>query len=95
MMTRRGKQFCDALLPDWPSRSPDLSPLDYWAWNRIKTGLHKIEGGWPKTEQRMEEAIFEVVESISQLELNRAILSFENKIDSCLEAEGGHFEYRR
>ena len=43
----------------------------------------------------MEEAIFEVVESIFQLELNRAILSFENKIDSCLEAEGGHFEYRR
>ena len=65
------------------------------AWNIIKTGLHKIEGGWPKTEQRMEEAIFEVVESIFQLELNRAILSFENKIDSCLEAEGGHFEYRR
>ena len=43
----------------------------------------------------MEEAIFKVVESIFQLELNRAILSFENKIDSCLEAGSGHFEYRR
>ena len=59
-----------------------------------KTGLHKIKGGWSKTEQRMEEAIFEVVDSIFQLELNRAILSFENKIDSCLEAEGGQLEYR-
>ena len=40
------------------------------ACNLIKTGLHKIEGGWPKTEQRMVEAIFEVVENISQLEKN-------------------------
>ena len=94
MMSRRGRQMCEATLPDWPSRSPDLSPLDYWAWDRIKTGLHKAEGGWPKTEQRMRAAILEVVETISQTELNKAILSFKNKIESCYAAEGGHFEYK-
>ena len=95
MMSKRGRQFCDAMLPDRPSRSPDLSPLDYWAWNRIKTALLKVEGGLPKTIQRMEAEILNVVQTISQTEINNAILSFENKIDSCLEAEGGHFEYKR
>ena len=93
LCSRRGRNLFDTVLPDWPSRSPDISPLDYWCWSRIKNGMMKSEAGWPKSVAQMERAILFQVESMTQVEINGAIDGFVNRLEMCRQAHGDVFEY--
>ena len=73
LSSRRERELYDAILPDWPSRRPDLTPLDFWCWARIKSIIFKRRSGWSKTEAAIERAIVEAVNSIPQAEIDRTV----------------------
>ena len=92
-MGNRCRVKCNAILPDWSPRSPELNVLDYYFWNRVKSGLNDLDGGWPQNALDMERGIRTVVDGISQLEINNSILHFNTRLELCFDAGGKHFEY--
>ena len=84
----------DAKLPEWPSRSPDLSPCDFWLWNRLKTDIQNRKEGWPKDIPTMKLAIQAAAASIPQNDINNAILHFEKRVKRCKAEHGNTFEHK-
>ena len=80
-------------IPEWTPRSPDLNPLDYFFWGYLKQCLNKLDGGWPRSEETMKEAIELICEEMPQDMINNAILDFPKRCKNCLDRSGGHFEH--
>ena len=53
-------------------RSPDMSVLDYWFWNRLKVGIREEFEVKPASTEEIKKAIIEVVKCIEQAEIYRA-----------------------
>ena len=75
----------------WPPRSPDLNPLDFFFWSHLKglvyrTPVHSREELWNR--------ILAEAHSITQNPdfLNATNASFRRRIDLCIEANNAHFE---
>lgn len=74
----------------WPSRSPDLTPLDFYLFGYLKTKiftnrLHSIE--------ELQEAIINEVNNINEEGLHRIFSNVKKRVNLCLDANGGHFEH--
>ena len=77
----RGSEIC------WPSRSPDLSPCDFYLWGKLKGQVYSNS---PET---LEANIANAIAAITpEAELQRVFLSLIRRAEICLEASGGHFE---
>lgn len=74
----------------WPARSPDLTPLDFYIFGRIKNNIFKNR---PHTLEELEEAIRHELESITPDELERVFECMKRRVNLCLQNEGGHFEH--
>ena len=77
---------------DWPPNSPDLNPLDYHVWGAM---LEKYKVYTPKPTNKAElKTVLEAIwEDLPQDALNQAVLAFRKRLQACIRAEGGHFEY--
>jgi hypothetical protein len=74
---------------EWPPRSPDLSPADFWLWGYLKSRVYLKA---PTTLEDLKEAIkFEIL-SIKSDQLCSAVAAFPIRIGAVLQAKGGHFE---
>ena len=75
----------------WPPNSPDLNPLDFHVWGAM---LHKYQEYLPKPKNKDE--LKSVLESIwgelPQQSIDKAILSFKDRVQACIASYGGHFE---
>jgi len=81
----RGSEF------PWPSRSPDLNPLDFSIWSQMKASVYK------ETANSREELLQKIQEAANEIKNRRDMLfktrrSFRKRIEKCIEVEGGHFE---
>ena len=74
---------------NWPPRSPDLSPLDFYLWGNVK---HKVMQQSPSSLAELKERVKEVIAAIEEDELQRVIAEFMNRVSRCKEAGGGLFE---
>lgn len=74
----------------YPPRSPDLTCMDYYLWGRIKNMVYTEK---PTTRHDMMDRIRNAVQIISGDEILRAVVSFENRIEKCIENEGRIFEH--
>ena len=83
----------EAILGIWPPHSPDMNPCDYWLWNRIKCAIKEEYEIWPNTAELMKEAIINIVDQISQEEIDRAIDNFPKRVKKLYEAQGNIFEH--
>jgi hypothetical protein len=75
----------------WPPNSPDLNPVDYKVWSALQQKVYNhnipdvnclrryITEEWGKMDQRMFDA---------------AIKQWRNRLHACVNARGGHFEYK-
>ncbi|GBM84562.1 hypothetical protein AVEN_33839-1 [Araneus ventricosus] len=77
---------------EWPPRSPDLNPLDFFLWGYIKQRLYATP---PSTLQELRNRITDAYASMS-----RAMLyNVQQEVQSCVQmyifAEGHHFEHDR
>lgn len=75
---------------EWPPRSPDLTPLDFYLWGHLKTVVYRTQ---PKTLEDLQNRILDAVHVISREHLQNVRSEFSDRIGHCQVAEGRHFEH--
>ena len=87
----RGK-FGEAIISrngpfNWPPRSCDLTPLDYFLWGYVKS---KVYANNPSTIQELETNIRATIAAIPLEMLHRVIENWTERIEACKKSRGGH-----
>lgn len=75
---------------EWPPRSPDLSPLDYFLWGHLKSVAYKTK---PQSLEELENRIRIAVQEISQHAIQNSLRAFVDRLGYCQAAEGLQFEH--
>lgn len=75
---------------EWPARSPDLTPLDFFLWGYLKQLVYRFRPFANIDE--LEQRIRECVGSISKEMIVNAVKRVSKKTEKCLERNGGHTE---
>lgn len=73
----------------WPPRSPDLNPCDYFLWGYLKSKVYKP---LPKTLDDLKENITREIQKISTSILESTFLNFTKRCHLLIERNGGHIE---
>lgn len=76
---------------NWPARSPDLTPLDYYLWGHMK---QKVYASVSNTREELMQKIESAAEEIraEHRVLQRSTENVTLRAQACLQAHGGHFE---
>lgn len=74
----------------WPPRSPDLTPLDFSLWGYVKDLVYATP---PTTAENMCMRIVRVFREIPEQMMRNIQASYENRLRSCLNQNGQHFEH--
>jgi hypothetical protein len=75
---------------DWPPRSPDLTPLDFFLWGFLKS---KVYINNPKTLDQLKSNINAEIGKISAETLQKVAKNMETRVLLCEENAGKHFEH--
>lgn len=75
---------------EWPARSPDLTPLDFFLWGYLKS---KVYATAPDSMDVLKQRITEECRAISADTFERVRQEFINRIHYCQEVDGAHFEH--
>ena len=75
----------------WPARSPDLTPLDFFLWGKLKDTVYK---DIPTTPEDMQRRITAACAEIFTEILERVQQSLHSRLEACIEAGGAHFEHK-
>jgi hypothetical protein len=73
----------------WPARSPDLTPLDYWMWGYLKNMVYQNQAS---SLVELKALITQHVTAIQADMRRRAITAFRNRLKMLIEADGDAFE---
>lgn len=73
----------------WPARSPDLTPMDFYLWGRIKEEVYKDE---PRSPHDLQEKITAFCRSLPRREVLKATRDVVRRAQLCIGVDGGHFE---
>ena len=76
---------------EWPARSPDLTPLDYFLWGYLKDRVYRTK---PANIEELKQRIRDEITAIEQDMIERAVSSFYDQMAFCQEVDGNHFEYK-
>lgn len=74
----------------WPARSPDLTPLDYYFWGRVKDIVYKSE---PQTPADLQRRIKAACASLTREEILRATRDVTRRCQMCIGVDGDLFEH--
>jgi len=74
----------------WPPRSPDLTPPDYFLWGYLKGRVYPNK---PRTIVALKANITEEIQAVTADVLARTFQNMALRIQSCLDANGGHFQH--
>ena len=75
---------------DWPPRSPDLTPPDFFLWGYLKSQVYK---GQPKTIQELKKAVEKAIRRIPTATCRAAMEAARDRAKLCLQQNGGHMEH--
>lgn len=75
---------------EWPPRSPDLSPLDYFLWGHLKSKIYATQ---PGNLEMLRQRIITECRQITPEILQNVRQRFENNLYSCMAVNGEHFEH--
>lgn len=75
---------------EWPARSPDLSPLDYFLWGHLKSKVYATQ---PADIEDLRQRIIEECRQVTPQVLANVRELFESRLYYCMEMNGGHFEH--
>lgn len=74
----------------WPSKSPDLTPLDFFLWGTLKNIVYKTPS---LNTEHLKEKIRTACQSINRNTLRKTTeRKVRQNLEKCLELEGGHIE---
>jgi len=72
---------------NWPARSCDLTPLDYFLWGYVKSVVYRNN---PRTIDELKAEIIQVIGEIEPQLCENVIHNFDKRITYCKAARGGH-----
>ena len=72
---------------EWPPRSCDLTPLDFFLWGYVKD---KVYANNPKTIPQLKAEIIRVMNGIEASLLESVIENLDKRIKICKKSRGGH-----
>lgn len=76
---------------NWPPRSPDLTPLDFYLWGSIKERVYRTP---VNSREELERRVIETFQTLNPEEIRAASTEAVNtRIVRCLEVNGQHFEH--
>ena len=75
---------------EYPPRSPDLTPLDFYLWGILKDEVYRQK---PATLNALRETIEASCAAITPDTLTAVVRSAVRRHRRCLAADGGHFEH--
>ena len=74
---------------DWPARSPDLNPCDFFLWGFLKS---KVYSPRPATLVQLQTNIQREVAALDPAMLLRVLMDVKIRCHKCIAANGGHIE---
>lgn len=74
----------------WPPRSLDLTPLDFFLWGYVKD---KVMFEPPTTKENMKQRIRDACASVTPEILTNVRTTLMFRVNKCLQVRGGHFEH--
>lgn len=74
---------------EWPPRSPDLNPLDFFLWGHLKSVVYTRR---PHNLDELQQRIIEGMQLIREETLANVIQEFVHRLAYCQEVNGNHFE---
>ena len=74
----------------WPPRSPDLTPLDFFLWNRLKSVVYSPQ---PRTLDKLKDNIKTAIRHIPLEEAANVHRSITRRVLKCIECDGRNFEH--
>ena len=77
---------------EWPARSPDLTPLDFFLWRYLKSKVYSTK---PQNLDELRQRITNTCTDIQPEMIQSAIQNFYVRLGQCQEVNGGHFEHLR
>jgi hypothetical protein len=77
----------------WPPRSPDITPLDFWLWRLLKREVYneKINARDQLVARIMNSAA--ILKQERQDDLRRPTRTVVKRVEKCIEVDGGIFEH--
>ena len=80
-----GDKFIDK--KNWPPRSPDLNPCDFFLWGYLKS---RVYNPLPNNLDELKDNIIREIKKIDKKTLKDTFLNFSKRCDLVVEAQGGH-----
>lgn len=78
---------------EWPPRSPDLTPLDFWLWGDVKASVYAE--GPPRNLRELRRRITDAFTRIRRTRVtSRAVHHMYDRAMICIREQGGHVEGR-
>lgn len=77
----------------WPPRSPDLAPNDFFLWGHVKEKIYQHEHNRPHNLAELRGQIMNALASVTPEQLSRTRAEFYNRLGYCLAQQGGLFEH--
>lgn len=74
---------------EWPARSPDLSPLDFFLWGYLKDKVYRDN---PKTVTELKEAIATEIRAIGPGVTSAVMNSMKKRAEICIQSGGRHMK---
>ena len=76
---------------EWPPNSPDLNPVDYTVWGALEQRVyrHKV-----KDINELRQRLVQEWNSMDHKVIESAIQQWRKRLQACVAAKGGHFEYK-
>lgn len=77
----------------WPARSPDLTPLDFFLWGKVKDLVYGAENLPYATLDQLRRKIVKVFDELNHSEVRAATESVVRRCNLCLANDGAQFEH--
>lgn len=77
---------------EFPPRSPDLTPLDFYLWGRLKNIVYKNR---PRSQDELMIRIRQACLEITPAEIRKVIRHVRKRIEQCIRNDGGYIETQR
>ena len=74
----------------WPPPSPDLTTPDYLLWGYLKGRIYQNK---PRTIDALKANITEEIQAVTADVQARTFQNMARRVQSCLDANGGHFQH--
>lgn len=75
---------------EWPARSPDLTPLDFFLWGHLKSKIYKTQ---PQSLNDLRQRIIDECRAITPEMLHNVRERFEQNLYYCMDAGGQQFQH--